>query len=229
MNETSALFHELFSFGEEEKGFTEQEIVEAEERLGIRLPEDLRVFYLTQVKNTLINSCHYFAPPHQLYIDQSDFLVFYGENQGIWAIAYNLKDDHIYINFEQMGYEKEAENLKDFFIIRAACDYGQYIYPIRLFADHISAKDLELLKQNLPSLKSKITPPHYYHKSIFWDNEDEVVQIIQYAPQNWNGKILVYVLSRKKDTIDKIKQLDINWNHIKEYKIDRTAGLQSYL
>ena len=128
-----------------------------------------------------------------------------------------------------MGYEKEAENLKDFFIIRAACDYGQYIYPIRLFADHVTSKDLELLKQKLPSLRSEINPPHYYHRSIFWNNEDEIIQIIQYAPQHWNGKTVIYILSRQRDTIDKFKQIDISWNHIKEYPMTPTTDLTSYL
>lgn len=143
----SNLFKKLFSQDEEERGFSEAEIIKAEQKLGIQLPTTLRHLYLNQIRNTLINSYHNFARPEQLYIDNGKWLLFYGENQGIWASAINLHEKteqqlKVYINYEQQRYEEEAKSFKDFLILRAACDYGHYIYPYRMYAGSVPEKDL---------------------------------------------------------------------------------------
>ena len=66
MNTINNFFKKLFSKDEEDNGFIEDEIVKAEKRLGIKLLIQLRQFYLTQVRNRLINSCHCFARPEYI-------------------------------------------------------------------------------------------------------------------------------------------------------------------
>ena len=70
------------------KGFSEAQLLKAEKRLRITLPEEFREYYLqlgaTESVNQSFNSL---ATPEQLYFD-GDFLCFCEENQGVvmWAI-----------------------------------------------------------------------------------------------------------------------------------------------
>jgi len=235
MNEVKNLFKKLFSKDEEDKGFHEEEIDNVEQKLGIKLPEPLREFYLTQVRNILINSCHDFARPEQLFIKNSKWLLFYGENQGIWACAFNLeelqnKELKVYINFEQMGYEEEAKNFKDFLIVRAACDYGTYIYPYKMFADDVDKKDLEIVIQNLGIPKSDINPKHYFRRKLFWENENEIIRTLEFDEKVYKGKKSIFVQSFNRNCIEKYQALNknIKWKIYPEGEIKSKKYLTSF-
>ena len=70
------------------KGFSEEQLLEAEKQLAVKFPQVFREYYLqlgaTESVNQSFNSL---ATPEQLYFD-GDFLCFYEENQGVvmWAI-----------------------------------------------------------------------------------------------------------------------------------------------
>ena len=70
------------------KGFSEEQLLEAEKRLAVKFPQVFREYYLqlgaTESVNQSFNSL---ATPEQLYFD-GDFLCFCEENQGVvmWAI-----------------------------------------------------------------------------------------------------------------------------------------------
>ena len=70
------------------KGFSEEQLLEAEKRLAVKFPQVFREYYLqlgaTESVNQSFNSL---ATPEQLYFNR-DFLCFCEENQGVvmWAI-----------------------------------------------------------------------------------------------------------------------------------------------
>ena len=237
MNEVNHLFKKLFSKDEKDIGFSEKEILEAEERLGIKLPKLIRNFYLTQVRNRLINSCHNFARPQQLYIDNNKWLLFYGENQGIWGCAIILEERgdnglKVYINYEQQGYEEEAKSFKDFIIVRAACDYGNYIYPYSMIAENISKEDLEMIANNLGKPKSEITPPNYnFKRRLYWENENEVVRIFEWENNVYSNKKSIFVQSFNSNDFEKYFKINenIEWNLLSKDKVKSKNYLTSYI
>lgn len=70
------------------KGFSEAQLLKAEKRLHITLPEEFRAYYLQLGATKSVNqSYNSLATPQQLYF-VSDYLCFCEENQGVvmWAI-----------------------------------------------------------------------------------------------------------------------------------------------
>jgi len=70
------------------KGFSEAQLLKAEKRLNITLPEEFRAYYLQLGATKSVNqSYNSLATPQQLYF-AGDYLCFCEENQGVvmWAI-----------------------------------------------------------------------------------------------------------------------------------------------
>ena len=70
------------------KGFSEAQLLKAEKRLHITLPEEFRAYYLQLGATKMVNqSFNSLATPQQLYF-AGDYLCFCEENQGVvmWAI-----------------------------------------------------------------------------------------------------------------------------------------------
>lgn len=233
MKQVNQLFKKLFSKNEEDIGFNKEAVSKAEKRLGIKLPNSIREIYLHQVRNRLINSCHNFARPEHLFIEDSQWLIFYGENQGIWASAINLKDLKIYVNYEQQGYEKEAETIEDFLIVRAACDYGNYIYPHRMIAKNISKKDLEIVVNKLGKAKSEIAPPGYHFtRKLFWNNENEVIRTFEWEDgANFIGKKSIFIQSFDNNSFDKYYEMNknIEWEILSQNQLKEKTDFTSYI
>ena len=79
---------ELFELNDE-NGFSEKEVLEAENRIGKKLPPILREIYLRFGRDDVLNSLNYFVRPNRLKINKNGFLTFYIENQGVlcWLIS----------------------------------------------------------------------------------------------------------------------------------------------
>lgn len=232
MKKINKLFKKLFSKNEEDIGFSEKEILEAEKRLGINLPNSIKNIYLYQVRNRLINSCHNFSRPEHLIVRDSEWLVFYIENQGIWTCAMNLKDLKVYINYEGQGYEEVASSLEDFLIVLAACDYSNYIYPYRIIADNISQKDLDIIASELGKPKSRITPPNYFfERRLYWDNEDEIVGISEWKNNIYNGRKSIFIQAFSDTNFERYYKMNENveWKVLSQNKLKAKRGFTSYI
>jgi len=230
----SKIFKKLFLENENEKGFRLSLLDEVEGRLGLKLPQKLKHFYQTQVRNVLINSCHNFVSPENLKIRDSDWLPFYVENQGIcfWAMNRNdfyKKEQKIYVNYEGQGYEEEAKTFDDFFIVRAACDYPQYIYPYRMRLSDTTEENLQLLLNKLDSPNSDISPKDYFRRRLFWNDENEVIRITESLFDNRVQKF-ISIVSKNSTSINFYKKLlpSENWQ-VDKKEIWTKEGLPSYL
>lgn len=193
MKTQNQLLQTLFPINNKDSGYSEPELLKAENRLKITLPKDLRTLYLTRAKNSILNSCHYFEKPEDLTIHQSNLLVFYMENQGIWSCALNLENNKIYIDYESMGYEVECENLYDFLIVRAACDYSPYVFPYRIQAENVRESDIDLIIQKFGKPNSEINPTGFYSRRLFWKDENEVAAVLEY--DNGKNEIIVHAMN----------------------------------
>lgn len=205
-------FLKLFSVTKKETGFDEEKITEAEKRLSIKLPTELRHFYISKVKNKLINSCHHFPKPQDLQLYKSKWLPIYSENQGICFWAVNIEDFSqkqipIYINFEEQGFEKETNNFNDFLILRASSDYSSYVYPHSMSLLDAEEKDVNTILEEFTFSNSDIQPKNYPRKRFFWRDENEVASIFEWNKPNYNGRKIINVVSMKKDIFEKYKNL----------------------
>ena len=84
------------------KGFSEGQLLKAEKRLNITLPQMFRVYYLQLGATKSVNqSFNSLATPQQLYF-AGDYLCFCEENQGVvmWAIR---KEDLTISNPPRLG------------------------------------------------------------------------------------------------------------------------------
>ena len=109
------------------KGFSEAQLLKAEKRLLITLPEEFRAYYLELGATKSVNqSCNSLATPQQLYL-AGDYLCFCEENQGVvmWAIR---KEDLTNPNPPVWGnygsetdpnWIQETQNLSDFWLYLA--------------------------------------------------------------------------------------------------------------
>ncbi len=205
----------LFSEIEKNKGFTENEIKTAEYRLGVTLPKDLRLFYKTQGKNIAFKTQTGIIEPQHLNLDKNGWLVFWAEDVGVcfWAINKNEFENNkqnIYIRHDGYEFEKEAENLSDFLVIRAAGDCSDYIYPYRIQGEQITNNDENKIELLLGEPKSDVSTTHHFHVKLFWKTSNFVVRTIKYS-NNRGFKIVVY--SKRKKEISDLKDLfpHINW------------------
>ena len=162
--------------------------------------------------------------------------MFYGENQGIWSCAINIndidkEDVKIYIDFEQMGFEEEAKSFRDFIIVKTACDYSIFIYPVVISAEHINQEHINVISKIFGTAKSDINPKGYYRRKLFWKDENEVVIIIEWDEKIWNGKKTIRVVSKNKSSISKYQKLlnDLKWNVTSQDKIMSQGHLPYYL
>lgn len=109
------------------KGFSEAQLLKAEKRLHITLPEEFRAYYLQLgVTKSVNQSYNSLATPQQLYF-AGDYLCFCSKNQGvvIWAIRkedLNNPNPPVWGNYgseTDPNWIQETQNLSDFWLYLA--------------------------------------------------------------------------------------------------------------
>ena len=109
------------------KGFSETQLLKAEKRLLITLPEEFRAYYLELGATKSVNqSCNSLATPQKLYF-AGDYLCFCEENQGVvmWAIRkedLNNPNPPVWGNYgseTDPNWIQETKNLSDFWLYMA--------------------------------------------------------------------------------------------------------------
>ena len=116
----------LFDVWDNSFGVSEAEILEYEQRLGKRLPETLRQYYLQLGRNEQINqSQDHLVLPQELEIWEEGFLVFYYENQAIWKVGIKVSDfgfenPPVYLSPDiNADWEFKGDKLSDFLVFMA--------------------------------------------------------------------------------------------------------------
>ena len=106
------------------KGFSETQLLKAEKRLLITLPEEFRAYYLELGATKSVNQSHNsLATPQQLYFE-GDYLCFCEENQGVvmWAIRkedLNNPNPPVWGNYgseTDPNWIQETQTLSDFWL-----------------------------------------------------------------------------------------------------------------
>jgi len=189
----------IFSEVEKGKGFSLEEVEKAENRLGIKLPEELRNFYLTQGRNIALKGQTGVIEPEHLRIEKNLWLLFWAEDVGVcyWAIKMNdltKKEQPIYIRHDGYEFIREANNLVDFLIVRAAGDFSNCIYAYRMYGDIIN-EDEKILESLFGMPKSDANTKPYFHVKLYWISSNFVVRTVKYS-NNRGFKMVVYSKSK---------------------------------
>ncbi len=134
-----------------ESGFTAAEVSEAESRLELKLPKAFKDFYSTYAKHPMLNKDFGFEQPNNFKLENSEWLIFYGDVSGVywWAINkkdFNKKDLPIYINFDGEGYKKETRSFENFLMLRIF-EYGYFIFPFRLQCTKLNKIQVEKISE----------------------------------------------------------------------------------
>jgi hypothetical protein len=113
----------------ENHGYSEDEIINLEIDLGVRLPEKLRAYYLSLGRNEAINATHnrLLEPDGEVRFSKDGYLVFYEENQGVasWGIRKDeltIDNPPVWGNYgsdEEPDWNRETATVEDFFLLMA--------------------------------------------------------------------------------------------------------------
>ena len=101
-----------------------------------------------------------------------------------------------------------------------------------MIAENISKEDLKLVVNKLGKPKSEINPPKYnFKRRLYWENEDEVVRILEWENNVYNNKKSIFVQSLNSNDFEKYFKMNqnIEWNLLSKGKIKSKSYLTSYI
>jgi hypothetical protein len=133
-------------------GYSFKEISDAERRLKIKLPIELKEVYQQFGRNAYINGYNYFVPPSNLKI-RNNRLTFFIENQACYSWFYDVNEIQkgIYNIYGQNdeGEIKLVDNNLENFLIRECCIwFEQHLFKCKIIRTEISPQS-QILSKNL--------------------------------------------------------------------------------
>lgn len=194
------------------QGFDEQKIIEAEKRLDITFPDDLRNFYLKYAADIRFKLC--LATPEEIYFSSpnSDYLIFHGEEQGVccWAVNKNDFDSSrlkIYISFDSGDFIPYCNNLDDFFLVKILGNKNVFPF-IASFKDVRELDKMKISKVDYSKVMLFGTTKDIQSK-IYEVRENEFICLRKY---HTHETIIFY--SQNSDALLRYKELfpDKTWN-----------------
>jgi hypothetical protein len=200
-------------------GFEESEINEMEQNLGIKLPVNLRNYYLTLAKAEAINYSYnrLLVPNKEIRFSNDRHLIFYEENQCVahWGIKEeDLKLDNppVWGNYgteENSEWHIEADSTANFLLLMAV--YNGTMGGLKHNANCFEQIPLEKVK--LVEKKWKLIPEISWDKQkVYTNNYQEVLSLSFNEHSNCTG---IFVATNNQDKFDEIlEQLELPWSYI---------------
>lgn len=210
------------------KGFSEEQLLEAEKRLAVKFPQVFREYYLqlgaTESVNQSFNSL---ATPEQLYFD-GDFLCFCEENQGVvmWAIR---KEDLANPNPPIWGnYGSEADpdwvlenpKLSDFWLYMAI--YNGTLGGLSYNANAMGGWDMEgfeVPEQAVSYIEKQydtLTDLCWEGQRVFTDKDFTIVIVLSIHRET-KRTTAIFIGTSKKNLFDKfleeMKNFGLEWDY----------------
>ncbi len=200
----------LFDIEDNSFGLKEIEIIESENRLGIKLPKDLRQYYLQLGNHSGLNQTQdRLLLPNQLYLHDTGYLVFYEENQAVsvWGIKQQdliLENPLVYITFDEDEWLLE-NNLSDFL---TSIGYLQ-----SLFAFPFSANAVAINNQEETFVRTNWTNTgiglKIWNAEFFQNDLNEVLGFIKS-----DNQVDLFVATKSESRLKEIdKKLNLNWEY----------------
>ncbi|WP_294959532.1 SMI1/KNR4 family protein [uncultured Flavobacterium sp.] len=200
-------------------GFSENQILDLEKTLNLKLPSKLKEYYLELGKEESLNYCfnRLLKPENEIGFSDDDFLVFYEENQNVafWGIK---KDDLLqenppvygnYDTIEQSDWEIETQTIENFFLLMAVFNgtLGGLQFNGNYFGE-IDAAIVKSVEQNY-TLVSEISREN---QKTYTDEFYDVISLSFDQENNCTG---AFIGSSDQERFDAIlDHIDIDWSYL---------------
>jgi hypothetical protein len=201
---------ELYDINDNSFGLQETEIIECEDRLDLKLPEVLKEYYLQLGNHSGLNQTQdRLLLPHQLYLHDNGYLVFYEENQAvsIWGIKQQdltLENPSVYITFDEE--EWTLENTLSNFLTSAGYLQSLFALPFSANAVAISVQEESFVKANWTNTEIGLK---IWNAEFFQNDLDEVLGLIKS-----DNQVDLFVATKAENRLKEIdKKLNFNWEY----------------
>lgn len=201
---------ELYDINDNSSGLQENEIIECEDRLAIKLPKVLKEYYLQLGNHSGLNQTQdRLLLPHQLYLHDNDYLVFYEENQAvsIWGVKQQdltLENPSVYMTFD--GDEWTLENTLSKFLTAAGYLQSLFALPFKANAVAISDQEGNFIRANWANTEIALK---IWNAQFFQNDLNEVLGLIKSYNQ-----VDLFVATKTENRLKEIdKMLNVNWEY----------------
>ncbi|KAF2079950.1 SMI1/KNR4 family protein [Flavobacterium sharifuzzamanii] len=210
----------LYNLSENENyGFSENQILDLETRLNVKLPSKLKEYYLELGKEENLNYCfnRLLKPENEIGFSDDDFLVFYEENQNVafWGIKredLSLDNPPIYGNYdtiEKSDWEMETETTEDFFLLMAV--FNGTLGGLQFNGNYLGEIDSEVVKlveENYALVPEISRENQKIYTADFYD-------VISLSFDQENNCTAAFIGSSDQELFDAILDLvDIDWSYL---------------
>ncbi|UPZ14966.1 SMI1/KNR4 family protein [Flavobacterium humidisoli] len=210
----------LYNLSENENyGFSENQILDLEKTLNIKLPSKLREYYLELGKEENLNYSHnrLLKPENEIGFSDDDYLVIYEENQNVafWGIKKeDLKEDNppVYGNYdtiEKSDWEIETQTTDNFFLFMAV--FSGTLGGLQYNGNYMGEIEPEIVK--FVEDNWKLVP------EISRENQkvytDEFYDVISLSFDQNNKCLAAFIGSSDQERFDNILDgIDIDWSYL---------------
>ncbi|MEN2488692.1 SMI1/KNR4 family protein [Flavobacterium sp. B11] len=210
----------LYNLSENENyGFSENEILDLETRLNVKLPSKLKEYYLELGKEENLNYCfnRLLKPENEIGFSDDDFLVFYEENQNVafWGIKkedLSQNNPPVYGNYdtiEKSDWEMETETTENFFVLMAV--FNGTLGGLQFNGNYLGEIDSQIVKivEKNYTLVPEISREN---QKVYTDEFYEVISLSFDQENNCTGAFIGSSIQERFDAI--LDLVDIDWSYL---------------
>ncbi|WP_427874222.1 SMI1/KNR4 family protein [Flavobacterium sp. MMS24-S5] len=223
----------LYNLSENENyGFSENQILDIEKKLEIKLPLKLKEYYLELGKEENLNYSfkRLLKPENEIGFSDDDFLVFYEENQNVafWGIKkedLSKENPPVYGNYdtiEKSDWEIETQTTENFFLLMAV--FSGTLGGLQFNGNHFGEIDSEIVK--LVEENYTLVPEISRENQKVYTDDFYIVISLSFDQEN--NCTAAFIGSSNKERFDAIlENLDIDWSYLsyddeEAYEYDET-------
>ncbi len=205
----------LYDIWDDSFGIPESEIFECEKRLGFKLPQIWREYYLQFGTNNQINQTQdNLILPAKIRVQKGEYFSFYQENQGNWQASIklsesNLENPPVYYDLN----EEEKIESQSIFLNGMALLQTIFAFPFNAYANDIE-NETEILIQTKWKLIMNFKTPSF-NLRFFQNSPLEVLTLMDDGYQNLvngiTGKYLAIASKEKQRFREIVEKFDFNW------------------
>ena len=210
----------LYNLSENENyGFSENQILDLEKKLEIKLPLKLKEYYLELGKEENLNYSfnRLLKSENEIGFSDDDFLVFYEENQNVafWGIKkedLSKENPPVYGNYdtiEKSDWEIETQTTENFFLLMAV--FSGTLGGLQFNGNHFGEIDLEIVK--LIEENYALVPEISRENQKVYTDDFYVVISLSFDQEN--NCTAAFIGSSDQERFDAIlENIDIDWSYL---------------
>ncbi len=220
-------------------GYKIKEISDAEERLNIKFPEEIKYFYSKFGRNRIINGHNFLIPPKHLATN-NEILIFYVENQACYRWFFKIEELYagktvVYGMDDNGATNLIAKNLEEFFIMQCVSNFPNAFFSYQMTYSYYNDNLDPYIKSIVGGSKVNTITSWNSRVKWFWkdkscvaftiqkedssmlyvktDSEEILLKLIKCFRQKWEIK---YSSKQEKNRIPRVFRYDDDESEFKE-------------